>query len=376
MSSYREYSNTKFERLALARRINFSDGHARHELTCKQQEIVNDSLDRFKCSTIVDQHDIEREFLSAFLQCAGEPCEQSNQPPLLSYSASSSIKIVAQFLARRHRKIYLVEPCFDNIRLLLRSAGIEVHPLPELALIDIDNLHAHVEAGIPIWITLPNNPTGFRLDRVQFEKLAQFAHNSRSLLVFDFCFRFYSRTLCEYSQYHVLKDANCDFIAIEDTGKTWPVYDLKSGITFASEVFVSELEEIHQELLLNVSPFILSLLTELIMEANDTGLDVSVRGKIARNRRSAARLLENARFRSAMTHSDDVPLLLLELTDGTEAVEFWRLLRTSTNVDVLPAKNYWWGKDEDGFTKFRISLSRPNHQFDEGVSRIQQFVDS
>jgi hypothetical protein len=54
---------------------------------------------------------------------------------------------------------------------------------------------------------------------------------------------------------------------IEDTGKTWPIQDAKAALIKCSRDIYPDIYNIHTSYLLNVSPFILNLVTRYVLDS-------------------------------------------------------------------------------------------------------------
>src|SRR5687767_6429145 len=93
----KKYTNTEYERFALASRVNLSDGHARHTLSSSQREIIGRTLELLDISLSRQQQEIETEFLTHFFQCAVQDTSDKNLSTFLTYSSSSAIKMAAQY---------------------------------------------------------------------------------------------------------------------------------------------------------------------------------------------------------------------------------------------------------------------------------------
>lgn len=364
------YTLSEYERLALTNRINLSDGHARHTLTAAQRDIVGRTLDLFDQALIRPQHDIEAEFLSSFFQCAGQPIPSARQHVYLNFSSSSAIKIVAQMCRIRGLTVYLIEPCFDNIVHMLRTEGVPVSAVHEKDLLNIDHVAHLLTPRSALWLTQPNNPTGFCLDQPAFGSLINAMAGRGATLIVDFCFRFYADRLLYWDQYSLLQDSGVSFLSFEDTGKTWPIADTKAGITVCSTDNASIIYRLHDELLLNVSPLHLLLLIELIKHTLSEGLYGTVRRSIETNRSLVHTLLEGNLVAHATQWCHNVPMELLSLPHGEDSTKFWGNLRLK-GIDVLPAKNYFWSHPEKGLSLFRIPLSRPCQYFEKAIPIIR-----
>jgi hypothetical protein len=83
----------------------------------------------------------------------------------------------------------------------------------------------------------------------------------------------FSQDLRSWDQYAVLRESGVSFIAIEDTGKVLPLRDLKIGTCICSADLYEDCARLHNDLLLNVSPFILKLNTEVLRLVGEHGID-------------------------------------------------------------------------------------------------------
>lgn len=368
--SDREFTNTEYERLALAGKINLSDGHARQPLTAGQRAIIARTLEIFDYVMRTPQEDLEETFISSFFACAGQTVRNSAQGPFLNYSSSAAIKIAAQYCRITGLQVFLIEPCFDNIRHILLTEGVRVRALREAALADINTVASIAGPDNAIWIVQPNNPTGFALDRTQFEELVQVLSSAGSTLIVDYCFRFHARQLGAWDQYSILNDSRCSYITIEDTGKTWGLSDIKTGVTVCSTDASELLHRLHDELLLNVSGLHLAILTAFIKDSMEIGLDAAVRKPIEDNRRLIHGLVQPGLFSHASKYCHNVPMEFLRLPSEYDAVRFWRELRAS-GVDILPATNYYWTDITLGRDSLRIPLARDPLDLRAAIPRLQ-----
>lgn len=365
------YTLSEYERLALTGCINLSDGHARHTLTTTQRDIIARSLRLFDQSLTRKQQDIESEFLSQFFNCAGQSYPSSKQGVYLNFSSSSAIKIAAQMCRIRGLTVHLIEPCFDNIVHLLRTEGVPVSAIREHHLADPDYINRLLNASSALWIVQPNNPTGFCLDQTAFIQLIEAVSRQGATLIVDYCFRFYANDLLCWDQYRLLQESQLSFLLFEDTGKTWPIADTKVGITVCSTNNIPILYRLHDELLLNVSPWHLLLLAEFIKHSVCAGLYSTVRKCVEINRGLVHELLGDDLVVHATRWCQNVPMELLSLSRGGSSTSLWANLRLD-GVDVLPAKNYFWSRPEYGSSLFRIPLSRRCQDVEKAVPVIRR----
>jgi aspartate/methionine/tyrosine aminotransferase len=366
-----KYTLSEYERLALASGINLSDGHARHSLSSRQREIVGSVLELFDISLSRQQKELEEDFLLRFYQCAAQDTSEARLKTFLTFSSSSAIKMAAQYCRIRGLRVYLIEPCFDNIVHLLNTEGVPVIPIREDQLCDVDFVSRCLNSSTALWLVQPNNPTGFCLDANLFRELIDRVARCKAFLIVDFCFRFYADVLKTWNQYRALSEAGVSFICFEDTGKTWSLADIKIGITACSADVAPLIYRLHDELLLNVSPLHLVLLTEFIKDTVKHGFYDTIRRVVEINRQQVHILVQKDLAYHATRWCHNVPMELLSLPRQIPSTIFWGELRRR-GVDILPAYNYFWSRPLTADSLFRIPLSRPQHELEVAVPIIEQ----
>ncbi|MBG6089153.1 pyridoxal phosphate-dependent aminotransferase [Actinomadura viridis] len=348
-------TNTEYERLALAGGVNLSDGHARIPLDAVQRSIIATLPDLFHGLERRSQGDLEAELLEAFFGLCGQRSALDAPGLFLTFSASSALKMIAQVCRRRSLPVLLIEPVFDNIRHFLQYEEVPIIAVEESVLATADRL-PRVPGPAALWVVLPNNPTGFCLTEEQFAELAAQCRTRDYTLIVDASFRPHAPSLTQWDMYGVLRSSGADHLVVEDTGKTWSLHDMKVGISVASARYAADLYTLHDQLLLNVSPFHLSVLTAFIRDSQERGLRTTVGAAVERNRRVVHRLVDGGGFEH---HGDcrNVPMELLGVPQGTDAHRFWEVCRRG-GVEVLPAQNYYWNSAK-GDRLFRVPLARP-----------------
>ncbi|MEV0897941.1 aminotransferase class I/II-fold pyridoxal phosphate-dependent enzyme [Actinoplanes sp. NPDC049802] len=368
-------TNTEYERIALSSRINLSDGHSRLPLTASQRQIVGQMPQMLSRIDQMRQEALEDEFVEQFFACAGQPSASSTEiRRFLNYSSSCSIKIAAQYCRMMNLQVFLMEPCFDNIRHMLLTEGVQVDAIAESMFRDLSAISKLAHPKAAFWIVFPNNPTGFGFGREDFGRLIDTIAAAGATVIVDFCFRFYMNDLAEWDQYRVLIDSGTSFVAIEDTGKTWGVSDLKVGLTTSSADAGDVLHRLHDQLLLNVSGLQLMLLTSMIRDSIEQGIDVVVREPVELNRSLIHSLVGPNLFEHASPYCRNVPLEYLRLPNHYDAVRFWRSLK-SYGVDILPGTNYYWSAPDAGRDCLRIPLARPQNELRAAVPLMRQALD-
>lgn len=366
-------TNTEFERLALANRVNFSDGHARSLFSNNQKKILSRFQEHLNVASSISQIDLEDNFIKHFFLCGMQTLHNRSSNIYLNYSSSCSIKIAAQACRLKNYKVLLIEPCFDNIRHILNTEKVPITSILESQISDINYLETILDETTALWIVQPNNPTGFCLEESIFKELIKAITRKKSTLIVDFCFRFYSKTLKNWEQYQYLSNCGTSFISIEDTSKTWGLLDNKVGITVCSEDFNEIIHRLHDELLLNVSSIQLVLLTEFINDSIINGDQNTYLNVVEINRSFINYLISKDIVSRASKWCDNVPMEFLKIANGIPSINLWSELRMQ-GVDILPATNYFWSNPNDGIDLFRIPLARPIHDFEIAIPIIESSI--
>jgi aspartate/methionine/tyrosine aminotransferase len=200
----------------------------------------------------------------------------------------------------------------------------------------------------------------FRLQQEAFEMLARLANELQSMLIPDCTFRSHCKDMMQWDMYGLLEELQVSYVIIEDTGQTWQLHDLKVGITTCSPDLTDEIHRLHDQLLLNVSPFTLHLLLAMVCDSQNRGLEETIWRVIDKNRELVRAFAERTQL-EIQGDSSGVPVELL--APPGLAYEFWIATR-AVGVDILPAQNYCWSNSR-GRQMFRVPLSRPNSQLEE-----------
>jgi aspartate/methionine/tyrosine aminotransferase len=351
-------TSTEYERESLGHVANLSDGHARQPLTATQQAIVDRAPQIFRQAQGESQFALEASFIRAFLELAGEPQVIPADRTFLSYSSSSAIGMIAHYCHRQGKSVALIEPIFDNIPNTLRAMGVPLEVLPEEVLhgADLPAALATLSADV-VWIVCPNNPTGHVLSETAFESLIESCRRLGKTLVVDFCFRFYAPELAAWSQYQRLQRSGISFITIEDTGKTWATLDMKIGMLICSEDLREEFYHRHDDLLLNVSPFHLALLTAFIDDTIIHGADATIGYFVRENLDIVRDAFADSDLRVTNDAAPTVTVAWIRIETGVGGEELWAALRRR-NIHILPGSNFYWQTPAKGRSFIRIPLAR------------------
>ncbi|MEU8472805.1 pyridoxal phosphate-dependent aminotransferase [Streptomyces sp. NPDC029006] len=375
MTSETRYTNlTRYEDIGLNSKFNLADGHAHQGQNPTQREIVASLPELFHAAEQAFQSDSEREFQQAFYSLAGQHSAIGHPRTLLCYSASLSTDLAATYLASRGLSVALLQPCFDNLATILRRRNVALTPLGEdrlrnTAALDetLDAMHADA-----VFLTLPNNPTGFNLTPDRFRAIVDHCVAHHRILILDCTFRFFDISPL-WDQYEVLEDSGVSYLVVEDSGKTWPTQDLKCSILAVSRDLYAGVLELHDDILLNVSPFILRLLTAYIRDTQEAGLERTVWRTIRRNRQA---------LREALAGT----ILTPEFPDSTVSVDWLRINRPGirsedvvatlgrAQIGVLPGDHFHWADHEAGARFIRIALARPPEWFATACGHLRDVV--
>ncbi|WP_329128963.1 aminotransferase class I/II-fold pyridoxal phosphate-dependent enzyme [Streptomyces sp. NBC_01476] len=361
---------TQYEHLGIDREFNLADGHAHQFQDPAQQRIIRQLPILFAESAALPQRDAEREFQRHFYRLAGQLSAADRPHTLLCHSASTSIDLIAAFLSTRGIPVGLLRPCFDNLPGILRRRGVMLQPVTEAELTGpgLERLLASGGQGA-LFLTLPNNPTGFELGEPEFARLAEGCAASGTLLVLDWTFRFFGRYE-RWDQYAVLERSGASYLCVEDTGKTWPTLDMKCSVLATSEDLYGSVYELHNDLLLNVSPFVLRLLTRYLEDSGRRGLEATVRRLVRNNRAVLRQALEGTVLSPAEPgRTISVEWARIE-SPGLSALEVVDLLG-GADVGILPGDHFHWDDPAAGSRFVRFALARDPEVFAAACARVR-----
>lgn len=362
---------TSMEACALAATHNFADAHNRID--------ISDALRARMRAGLLWQLWIEAssrpyaaivsDCLAAYELAAGQTVRTHAEGSiLLCYASSVAMSVLAASLGRLKWSVTLIEPTFDNIPDLLRQAGVRVAPVSENSLLDLGRLRIDTDC---LFLTLPNNPTGFALTVTQFSDIAAWARVHNKTLLIDRSFLMFAGD-SHYDAYEVLADSGSPAAClIEDTGKALPSLDEKIGFLTlprsaapARDALRAVLLRHHSSVLLNVSPFTLCLVREFCMDSAATGRD-HVKGTVAANRRTMRDAMAGLDC-PVVNPSSEVSVEVFATHAFGTAKSVARRLRAA-GVAVLPCDQFYWSEAGRDSGQIRVALARPEPQFASGV---------
>jgi aspartate/methionine/tyrosine aminotransferase len=227
-------------------------------------------------------------------------------------------------------------------------------------------------AADAVFITLPNNPTGFELSREEWDQLVALCGRYGKLLIVDCTFRFFSRQPF-WDQYELLEKAKISYLMVEDTGKTWPTQDLKCSILAMSEDLADDMLELHNDILLNVSPFILKLLTEYVKDTMREGLQSVIWNTIDRNRETLREAIRSSGLAVSNPGSTISVEWLRILDAGVRSVDMVDRLQR-LGLGILPGDHFHWYDHGQGERYIRIALARSPDMFADACEVLKSAI--
>jgi aspartate/methionine/tyrosine aminotransferase len=373
---------TQHEIQALKMRHNLADAHTHQSQSADQREIVSRLPELWYEAERKTQAECEQRFLDAFFRLHGQPTARAKNKTMLSYAASISTLVAAMYLRRERMSVTLIEPCFDNLHDVLANMGVPLYPIDESAFADVgsiyDNLRRQVKTDA-LFLVDPNNPTGSSLlqhGTEGFAEVIRYCQDYRKLLLIDFCFA--SFTLhgtgpSRFDIYEMLEDSQISYLAIEDTGKTWPVQDAKCAMLTPSDDIKRVVFDLHTSVLLNVSPFVLNMLT-CYVEASIKDKMHSVCSLLEQNRETARTLLDG----TALTYMEpvcNVSVAWFRIDHPTLTATELQRLGAKSDVYILPGKFFLWSQPSKGDQYIRLALARDADMFTSAVTNLRATLD-
>lgn len=376
---------TQHEIEALKLHHNVADAHTHQSQSESQKQIVSRLPELWYEAEQTKQADMEARFIETFFRVQGQ-CAAIETPSMLVYASSVAIVIVANYLMKKKYSVSLIEPCFDNLHDILVHMQIPLLPLDETWLHDTDKIYDRLCKEIKtdaIFLVDPNNPTGFTLTgsgkdvQKGFEEVIRYCVDTNTLLIFDFCFASFllsDSNLGIFDIYALLEKSGVRYITIEDSGKTWPLQDTKVAILKCSKDLYQEIYSIFTSYLLNVSPFILNVVTEYILDSEKDNFH-SVLSLLETNRNIAKKALDGKQLRY-MPSKAKVSVVWFEiLNSNINATSLQKKLQEA-GVYVLPGTYFYWEHKAVGEKYIRIALARDTDIFEKTIKKIQEVLSN
>lgn len=373
---------TQHEIEALKHTFNVSDAHTHQSQSPTQRDIVRRLPELWYEAERTRQYDMEQKFLHHFFRVHKQPAALKNNNVLLVYAASIAMAITANYLMKKKMTVGLMHPCFDNIVDLLKHMEVPITSLQEEWFHDPKKIYETLEKNVTtdaIFLIDPNNPTGFTLfdfGTEGWKEVIRFAKDKKKLLILDFCFAAFmlpDKNLEVFDLYELLESSGVTYIAMEDTGKTWPLQDAKAAMIKASVDIYDDIYNIHTAYLLNVSPFILNVLTQYVLDSEKDNF-ASVFGLLERNRTLGTEILAD----SLLIPVDPivkVSVLWCKIKNPDIKATVLKQYLTKFGIHLLPGTYFYWDDHGTGERYVRIALARDSDVFVQAMQALRFALD-
>lgn len=374
---------TQHEVEALKHKYNFADAHTHQSQSLTQLEIVKRLPELWLEAEKTKQANLNQRFIETFYQIRGIKAALQPNNIMLYYAASIATIHIANYLLKKRLSVSLIEPCFDNLYEILMHLEIPLFPLKEELLHEPDYIYERLQQevkGDAVFVVDPNNPTGFTLlgkaNRKAFETLIQFCKDYDKILIIDYCFANFlmnDDVLELYDTYEILKESRVKYMAIEDTGKTWPIQDAKIAMLKVSDDLYEEMYTIYTAYILNVSPFILNFLTAYLLDSQSCQF-ASTRNLLNNNRKILEEFFQDSILKP-LKPVGKVSVAWCEILDPHLSATQVQTILYEEGVYVLPGTYFFWNNPAQGERYIRIALARDTDNFVEGMSLIKNVLD-
>jgi len=375
MKKYQDITQHEIE--ALKQKYNLADAHTHQSQSSTQRNIISNLDQLWFDSENSKQASLEKIFINKFFQMKGID-NIDYKDVMLHYSASVSTIHIANYLLQKKLSVSLLEPCFDNIHDILNGFEINTSPIDESIFTGSDiynNLCDKIKTDC-LFLIDPNNPTGFTfLDRKyknDFEEVVRYCQDKNKILIIDYCFSnfiLFREEVEFYNPYLLFEKYDLTYIAIEDTGKTWPTQDAKISLLTSSKNIYKDLYSIYTSYVLNISPFILNLLIKYIDDSVNNNFS-SIHKLLDRNRNYAREKLKNT---SISIIKPRVFTSVLWCESKKHSAEHLHKILVEKDIYIIQGSFFYWKNKKEGKSYFRIALARDSELF---FSAIDSLVDA
>lgn len=368
---------TEYEVGGLSAQFTFADGHAYHDMPRLLKEITDNmqAIWQEACGSSIPN--MEAKYKSSFAKLINSSALMSIDHYSLCPTASNSIDIAGAWLNSKNIQVGLIEPAFDNLNLLLKRRNVKVEAITEQDLSCLDKLNKKINDHNlgAIFLVSPNNPTGFQLNKEEFETLCVFCKSKKISIILDTTFRFYSRA--PYDEYETLTKYDNDFLVIEDTGKTWPTEDLKVSMMVYSHSIANEIRELYEEVYLCSSNFTVALLSNLIDRTNEVGIKSIVWDEVDARRKDFREAIAHTLLKPAFEKTAcPMPMEWLNCSQtGLSDVEFIETLKKD-GIALLPGRFFYWNSQNKNTSYVRASLMRSDDMLNKGLKALKKSLDT
>lgn len=362
-------SLTTLEIQALDATSNLTDGHPRQDPTLSQRAILGRLSSLFYEAGRQPLEQLERRCQRAFMDAVGQahaPVEPGRVFSL--YASSVGTTALGYAMAQSSEKVALLHPTFDNLHDLL-CRHVTLIPLEE----PFDAAAAPAlmagQGATSIFVTTPNNPTGRYLDERQLCDLIAGCLEHDLTLCLDTSFRGFEPR-AQFDHYAHLESSGVRYIVIEDTGKLWPVLELKLGFVAVSTHWQAEFKRALSDILLSVSPLVLALVEELAKDAANGGLE-QMQALIAANRRAVIDAVADMPGVSCPDVDSRISVMRVKFPSAEMADRVYGAL-LDRDIHVLPCGPFHWTQQQKSVDTLRIALARNADQVSDAVTRLRE----
>lgn len=376
---------TQHQLHALTKNYNLADAHTHQSQSPSQRKIVERLPEFWYGAEKLKQKELEDKFIETFFTFHKQ-YTAIKTPSMLVYAASIAMAVFANYFKKNELSVSLFTPCFDNLHDLLLHNQVPLEPLKEEWLHNPDEIYNNLKKNITtdvVFIVSPNNPTGFELmgignqNKIRYQEIIRYAKDHNKILAFDFCF--YSFVLPDskikmFDVYELLEESGVSYVAVEDTGKTWPLQDAKIAFIKTSKDLHGDIFNIHTAYLLNTSPFILNFVTEYIKDSIKDRCK-SIYSLLGRNRKIAEKVMRGSLLEFQEPQSA-VSVAWFKITDSKiKATGLQEYILKKKQVYVLPGTYFFWDDRKRGEQFIRIALARDTEMFEPAIKLVREAVD-
>jgi aspartate/methionine/tyrosine aminotransferase len=377
---------TQHQLHALTKEYNLADAHTHQSQSRSQKKIVKNLPKLWYEAEKMKQKDLDERFINTFFSFHRQE-HALTTPTLLVYAASIAMVIFANYFQKKKLSVSLITPCFDNLHDILMHMQVPLKPLHEAWLHDHTKIYEHLEQHIEtdvLFLVSPNNPTGWELTGsnkdnydLGFKEIIRYCKDHNKILAFDFCFASFilpDSDIPTFDVYKLLEESGVSYLTVEDTGKTWPLQDAKVALIKTSKDLYEEIYNIHTAYLLNVSPFILNLVSAYISDSIHDRCK-SIYTLLERNRNIARQVMQDSILEFQEPQSA-VSVAWFKITDSTiKATKLQEYILEQRNVYVLPGTYFFWEDRERGEQYIRVALARDTKVFEPAITLVREAVD-
>lgn len=374
--AFTDESLTEIEVLGLNSSLNLADGHSYLDTRHMFADVINDLPQIWDFATktsIPAMEEYFKETFSAFYNLQGLSQQQHYS---ICPTASNSIDIVGAWANATKTRIGLIEPTFDNLALLLRRRGVDLHSVPESAFHNLHELERHIRLNEldAIFLVNPNNPTGRVVDKTLFSALIAVAKRCEITVILDTSFRF--GHLNGLDEYIMLQQSGLSYVILEDTGKIWPTLDTKASILSYSEDIAPLMRRIYEELYLCSSNFSLALVAHFIKDTQIKGGLKYIQNIIKKRLNLVEQFIWDLPvYIDSNPLSSNMSVAWLNIESLAVSDLNLVYIFAKQNLAVLPGRYFYWNSHKkNGHTRIRIALLKPEKAFRESLRTLRSTI--